>query len=220
MKRCPACRRVMPDDAMILCPYDGTPLLDTFINSSAFADTVGNELGDSEQTLDPSLEKAAQIARKIEYRQKLFNLLNAEEGLRLADSEMQSMFNYIKDKVELINQKYPRLQIQFGQNDKREAFIANPTHVVIVSWQVRYANTLSDSSLQIVERKKSWLYKESDELNRVGFNFHMDDDLKLCWKEKDSSRCVTTEKLGEECIGRLFHLISSTKSEDEEAGFY
>ena len=218
MKRCPACVRILPDDAMVICPYDGTPLFDTVTNTSAFKDTVRTESGDSEQSLDPSLEKAAQIARKMEYRQQLLSLLNSEKGLRLADEEMQNMFSYVEDKVELINQKYPSLQIQFGRNDKREATVFNPTHVVIISWQVRYANTLSDSSLQIVERKRSWPYpNEIDEINRMSFKFYMDDDLRLCWKEmRSDNRRLTTEKLGQECIDRLLHLISNIKSEDED----
>jgi hypothetical protein len=39
MKRCPACRRVLPDESMLLCPYDGTPLLDTIVDPKAFANT-------------------------------------------------------------------------------------------------------------------------------------------------------------------------------------
>ena len=215
MKRCPACRRVLPDDAMVICPYDGTPLFDTVVDSNAFEDTLKTEAGDSEQAIDPSLEKAAQLAQKIEYRQKLSYLLNSEEGLRLADLEMQNMFSYIKSKVDLINQNYPSLQIQFGLNSNREATIFSQTRVVIISWQVRFANTLSESSLQVVERKRSWPYpKESDEINRTGFNFYMDDDLKLCWKERNGNRRLNTDELGQECIDRLLHLISSVKAED------
>jgi hypothetical protein len=204
---------------MVLCPYDGTPLFDTVVDSNAFADTVKTESVGSEPVIDPSLEKAAQLARKIEYRQKLSTLLNSEEGLRLADLEMQNMFSYVKGKIDLINQNYPSLQIQFGLNSNREATIFNPTRVVIISWQVRYANTISDSSLQIVERKRSRPYPtESDELNRIGFNFYMDDELKLCWKEKDTNRRLSTDELGQECIERLMHLISSAKIESEDWG--
>jgi len=203
---------------MLLCPYDGTPLFDTVVNPDAFTDTVRSETEGSEQELDPSLEKAAQLARSMEYKQKLSALLNSEEGLRLADVEMQNMFGYLKDKVELINQKYPSLQIQFGLNSNREGVISDPNYVVIVSWQVRFINTLSDSSLQVVERKRSGPYpRESDELNRVGFDFYMDDELRLCWKERDGNRRLITEKLGEECLGRLLHLSSKTKIEDEDA---
>ena len=212
VKRCPTCRRVLPDDAMVLCPYDGTPLLDTVVDSDAFADTVKPISGDSKQTPDPSLEKAAKLARKMEYRQRLRTLLNSEEGLRLADLEMQNMFSYVKGKVELINQNYPSLEIQFGQNNRREATVSNPTHVVIISWQVQYANTLSDSSLQIVERKRSGPYpKESDEINRVSYDFYMDDELKLCWKEV-GDRLLSTEQLGQECVDRLLHLISRNET--------
>jgi hypothetical protein len=125
---------------------------------------------------------------------------------------MQNMFRYLKDKVELINQKYPSLQIQFGQNSNREGVISNPNFVVIVSWQVRFVNTLSDSSLQIVERKRSWPYpKESDELNRLGFDFYMDDELRLCWKERNSNRPLITEELGEESrMSRSKRLASIT----------
>lgn len=45
MKRCPSCRRVLPDDAMLVCPYDGTPLLDTQINPAAIVDTLEDERG-------------------------------------------------------------------------------------------------------------------------------------------------------------------------------
>ena len=89
---------------------------------------------------------------------------------------------------------------------------------MIVSWQVRFVNTLSDSSLQIVERKRSWPYpKESDELNRLGFDFYMDDELRLSWKERSSNRRLITEELGEECIDRLLHLSSTMKSDNEFA---
>jgi hypothetical protein len=83
MKRCPACRKVLPDDKMLICPYDGTPLFDTVVNPNAFTDTVKSESEVAEQALDPSLEKAAALARKIEYKQRLSALLNSEEGLRL-----------------------------------------------------------------------------------------------------------------------------------------
>jgi hypothetical protein len=43
MKRCPTCTKVLPDDAMLVCPYDGTPLLDTQISPSALADTLKGE---------------------------------------------------------------------------------------------------------------------------------------------------------------------------------
>src|SRR5258708_3250899 len=109
MKRCPACRRVLPDDKMLLCPYDGTPLFDTVANPNAFADTVRTEPEELDHALDPSLKKAAQLAQRMEYRQKLSALLNSEEGLRLADVEMQTMFSFLKDRVEFISQKYPSL---------------------------------------------------------------------------------------------------------------
>jgi hypothetical protein len=212
MKRCPSCTRVLPDDAMVICPYDGTPLFDTVGNSNAFANTIKPKSPESEQALDPSLEKAARIAREIEYRQKLRTLLYSGEGLRLANEEMQHMFSYVKGKAEQINQNYPTLNIEFRRNTRSEATVSNPTHVIIISWQVLYSNTLFDSSLQIVERKRSWPYpKESDELNRMGFDFHMDDELKICWKERRDNRCVPTEKLGHECIDRLLHLISTNK---------
>jgi hypothetical protein len=197
---------------MVICPYDGSPLLDTKGNSDAFADTVGTELQASEQPLDPSLERAAQLARKIEYREKLSALLNSKEGLRLADAEMQSMFSYVKDKVTLINQKFPSLRLQFGQHDKNEATVSNPTHVIIINWHVQYANSLSESRLQIVEIKQSRRYpKESSELKRLNFDFYMDDELKLCWKARNDNRRITTEKLGQECIDRLLHLILTNK---------
>lgn len=219
MKRCPACIKIFPDDKMLLCPYDGSPLFDTVVDQNVLADTLRTESDDTEQAVDPSLEKAAQLARKIEHRQKLSTLLSSEEGVRRADLEMQSMFSFMKDKVELINQTFPSLRIQFNENDKREATVSDSTHVVIVSWQLRYANTLSDSSLQIVERKRSWPYpQETDELNRLGFDLYMDDELRLCWKERNSNRQLTTEKLGQECLDRLLHLISTRELEDEDRG--
>lgn len=212
MKRCPTCTRVLPDNAMLLCPYDGTPLLDTLVDSGAFADTISDESGDSAADPDPALERAAELARKIEYRQKLSALLNSEEGVRLAAVEIQSMFRYVRDKVELINEKYPTLQVKFGLNTRREATISTSTHVIIMSWQVGYSNTLSDSSFQLVERKRSGPYlQEKDEINRLAFDFLMDDEFKLCWKERHNKRCLTSDKLGQECISRLLHLASTDK---------
>lgn len=58
MKRCPACTRIMPDNAMILCPYDGSPLLDTRVSADAFEETIKTEQSNAEDDAVPSLEKA------------------------------------------------------------------------------------------------------------------------------------------------------------------
>jgi len=219
MKRCPACLKVMTDDAMLLCPYDGTPLFDTETNSKAFHETLKTDSGNLAQTHDPSLEKAAQIDRQLQYGQELYRLLNSAEGIRLADAEMQIMFGSVKDKVELINQKYPSLEIKFGTNSSREATVSNPRYVVIMSWQLRYVNTLSDSSLEIVERTRNWYPRDSDELNRLSFDFYMDEESKFCWKERGGKRCLLSQELGEECLNRLLRLISSTDDEHEDGSF-
>lgn len=54
MKRCPSCRRVLPDNAMVVCPYDDTPLLDTMISPDAYANTIGIE-DKNDPTCPPSL---------------------------------------------------------------------------------------------------------------------------------------------------------------------
>jgi hypothetical protein len=50
MKRCPSCRKVLPDDAMVICPYDGTPLLETIISPDALSDTIEVVDNDSADT--------------------------------------------------------------------------------------------------------------------------------------------------------------------------
>lgn len=47
MKRCPSCRKFLPDDEMLVCPYDGTPLLETQTSPDALADTIEDERGKS-----------------------------------------------------------------------------------------------------------------------------------------------------------------------------
>jgi hypothetical protein len=174
--------------------------------------TVENKQSEEKEIADPALEKAAELARKLDYKHRLSSLLNSEEGLGLAAKEMEALFTYVKEKVALINEQYPSLQVQFGQNDKNEGTVSNPHYVVIMSWQPHFINTLSDSSLQIVERKRSWPYpKESDELNRLGFGFYMNSELQLGWKARSNGRFLITSKLGQECIDRLLHLISKTE---------
>ena len=46
MKRCPACQRIQHDDASVLCPFDGSPLLDTLISPDALADTIKPDSSD------------------------------------------------------------------------------------------------------------------------------------------------------------------------------
>jgi hypothetical protein len=173
---------------------------------------VENEHPEEKEIADPALERAAEVARKLDYQQRLSSLRTSDEGPKLAAAEMEALFTYVKEKVALINDKYPSLQVQFGQNDKNEGTVSNLNYVVIMSWQQHYDNTLSDSSLQIVERKRSWPYpKESDELNRLAFDFFINSELRLGWKERPNGRFLTTPKLGWECIDRLLHLISRTK---------
>lgn len=214
MKRCDACRRVLPDDEMRLCPYDGTPLLDTVADPNAFAETIGKGAND-ESASDPIIEKAAQVAEKLAYRRRLESLLDSEEGLRLADSEMQSLFSYVKEKVGLIQQNHPELEVRFSENSKREGAVYDENYVVLMSWQPHFANTLSDSSLQIVERKRTPFYQESDELNRLSFDFYMNSQLQIGWKERTGSKFLTTPELGQECIGRLLHRISRAANKTE-----
>lgn len=218
MRRCDMCRRVVPDNAMIFCPYDGTPLLDTVADPNAFADTIGKDSTGEESAPDPVLERAEQVAQKLAYRQRLQSLLNSEEGLQLADEEVQSLFSYVKEKIELIQQKYPELKVRFGQNDNREGVVYGQRYLVIISWQVHLANSLSDSSLQVVERKRGRLPSEFDELNRVGFDFYMNSELQIGWKERGNGRFLRTPQLGQECIDRLLHLLSKAASKDNEEG--
>jgi hypothetical protein len=51
VKQCPQCRKIY-DDAAILCPYDGSPLLTATTNADSLADTL--EIADSE-TADPKI---------------------------------------------------------------------------------------------------------------------------------------------------------------------
>lgn len=39
MKQCPGCIRTFPDDAMLLCPYDGSPLINPFHTPNALEET-------------------------------------------------------------------------------------------------------------------------------------------------------------------------------------
>jgi hypothetical protein len=40
MRRCPSCMRLLPDNAMVVCPYDDTPLLDTLTKFDDQAKTL------------------------------------------------------------------------------------------------------------------------------------------------------------------------------------
>jgi hypothetical protein len=211
MRRCPTCRRVLLDSAAIFCPYDGTPLLDTIINPDALADTLEVDNESEHNPSDPLLEKAAEIARKQEYKERLSALRNTDQGVELVKRELQDLFNYVRNKVDSITHNQPTIEIIFKQNTDHEAVIVSSEYFVIMSWKQNYANSLSNSSFHIVEQKRFISHNEDGELNRIRFDFHMNSDLKLGWKEREGDRFITTEKLGQECIGRLFHLMSTSK---------
>jgi hypothetical protein len=40
MKQCPSCTKFQSDDEMILCPYDGTPLLEASVDPNSLAETI------------------------------------------------------------------------------------------------------------------------------------------------------------------------------------
>ena len=58
MKRCPTCTKVLPDDAMLVCPYDGTPLLETQISPNALADTQKDDSSKASLAYPTTLQAA------------------------------------------------------------------------------------------------------------------------------------------------------------------
>src|SRR4051812_15180538 len=90
MKRCPSCRRVLPDDAMVLCPYDGSPLLDTAISSNPLSEEETQKVFDLPESLSHLQGEALRLVaeRPAAWEYRLFSQVLSDEIARYKPLKM------------------------------------------------------------------------------------------------------------------------------------
>lgn len=90
MKRCPSCRKVLSDDAMIICPYDGSPLLNTAIIPDPLSEEETRKVFDLPESLSHLQGEALRlvVARPVAWEYRLFSQVLSDEMARYKPLKM------------------------------------------------------------------------------------------------------------------------------------
>lgn len=104
MKHCPSCTKVLSDDAMVLCPYDGTPLLDSALSSDSLSEAETQKVFDLPESLSHLHGEALRlvIERPMAWENRLFSQALSDEIERYKPLKMDFKYGVSVGKGERV----------------------------------------------------------------------------------------------------------------------
>ncbi len=169
---------------------------------------------------DPFISKANEIAKKDELNKKYDRILDSPEGIHLANTEVQRLYDSIKDKAERYSSK---TSFKFQTKEERDRLIVSSSgYSVLLSWSVRYSNTLNDAKLHL-STWKGYVYftdpgyapwDQPKKTSSTHFEFDLDQKGDHIWRKSDHSI-----KSSKEIETLVFTYIMDCIQKEKEKGF-
>jgi hypothetical protein len=159
-------------------------------------------------------EQANRVNLQKQEEKKRQNLINSEEGVRMANAEVASLFLDLEKYATDLTQA--ESEIKFGC--KREPttinFFAAGYHVYI-SWVLAYCTTLHQSSLEIrlskVERFMHIRNEAPPILARDEYVFDVRPPVQFGWRHRKDNRFFSSGQLATRCVKQLLKFIQEEK---------
>lgn len=172
--------------------------------------------------LDPHLKIIAELSAKEKLNDEINSIINSSEGLRLANSEVFTLFSLIKEKARLYSEK-TAFRFETEEDASRTLVLRCQAHSVVLNWHQAYSNTLSDSSLTVarwagravLNRYNTFYFpgEEPKRLNAVDWTFDLNTSKEPVWI-KGKAESVTSNEIADSAFSYILERIRVEKSKN------
>lgn len=172
---------------------------------------------------DPILELANELSTKERLNNELNRIIKSEEGVNLANSEIDALYTSIKEKAKLYSDKSDfkfRVQDEYRKN----LILSYGGYSVLITWNLASSITLDDSNLKVsfwkgylVLNGYKTMYSTGHEPKRQGtidYLFDLNLERQSIWKLRDKSETTSNE-----IIKRSFSYILEEIQKEKVKGF-
>ena len=167
-------------------------------------------------------EKAQRLTRKAQALEDRATLMSSLPGLKLAQAEIEILFQYLEDSVKDIRSIEGAVPIQFLRKEKYLCGVRTPRASFTIHWSQQFQNSLRYSSLYIRELDGPYSFDgyggHSKEVRTVHVDFDLDDAGLPGWREQDDSeRLYSTKQLADRYLARVLeraHLPVDSEHEE------
>jgi hypothetical protein len=145
-------------------------------------------------------EKAYRLAKDEKLKAERKEFLESPDGFHLAQKELSSLFNYIRDEVARIKSSQNVIHIDFNLKSPDECNVRSSRRNFVMIWSKQFANSLQYSALIVREFKEAYWGDDSSETRHY---FVLDDDGNPAWIEKNRhERLYSTKELAFKYLNR------------------
>lgn len=170
-----------------------------------------------DENFDPIIELANELSNKEKINNEIDRVLDSKEGVDLANSEVNKLFDSLKKKANLYNSK---TDFSFGvtSQDRRELLLNCLYFSVQIYWKQAYSNTLDNSVLKLYYidnhiRTRNRFNEDSKIVASEIFRFDLTTSKTNIWKTEDDS-LFTSDDIIKKSFSFILEQIQKEKSKN------
>lgn len=177
--------------------------------------------GGADASPETATEMAERLQREEERKQLQQQILDSEEGVKLAESALSEMKSLSQLKVEEIANSGVDIEVVASNRHGLLWGVNLPSTGTTFGWSRQYSNSLEHASLLVRELDGPahfghWGGRESQEINTERFDPALDTGGNVVWKgEREPGRVLSSDDLVERYLSRL---LSRHFGDDDSTG--